>query len=53
MQLEHTPIVSEKIIKNVWVAKTKVTKPMEMEVTIKGNSEQNAIDKLKSFLKIK
>lgn len=48
--VSYGPITCEKFARNVWVAKTMVKQPLECEVTMRGNSEANAIEKLKKFL---
>jgi hypothetical protein len=49
MQIEHGEITTKKITKNVWIAKTVVTKPFKADVEMKGCSEIEAIEKLKKF----
>jgi hypothetical protein len=44
------PFQTERITKRVWVAKTNAEAGMNAEITMQGDSEQNAIDKLKFFL---
>lgn len=45
----HSAITSEKIVRGVWVAKCKAHHPLKVEVTIKGTSEKDAVDKMKAF----
>ena len=49
--MTYTPITTEKIKKDVWIAKTNLTSPMNVEITMKGTSAENAKDKLIKMLK--
>ncbi|MBC7749202.1 MAG: hypothetical protein H7Z76_11625 [Methylotenera sp.] len=51
--IKITHIFTIKIIKNVWIAKTTFFSPAQTEVEMKGDSEDNAYQKLIDFLKIK
>lgn len=44
------PFDTDKLTKRVWVAKTYIESGIDGEVSMRGDSEQNAIDKLKFFL---
>lgn len=48
--VKHGPITTTKMARNVWVATCQVTDPLKTEVNQRGESEQNAIDKLNKFL---
>lgn len=51
--IKITQIFTIKIIKNVWIAKTTFFIPNKTEVEMKGDSEENAYQKLINFLEIK
>lgn len=51
--IKITKIVTIKIIQNTWVAKTTLFIPNKTEIEVKGNSEENAYQKLISLLEIK
>ena len=46
----HSAITAEKIIKNIWNAKCDAWFGYKIEVNMKGNSRENAIEKMKKFL---
>jgi hypothetical protein len=53
MPIKITQIFTIKIIQNTWVAKTTLFIPNKTEIEVKGNSEENAYQKLISLLEIK
>jgi hypothetical protein len=48
--MKYTPITTEKIKNNVWIAKTNIEAPLHCEVSMRGDSEDNAVSKLINFL---
>jgi hypothetical protein len=51
--IKITKIFTIKIIQNTWIAKTTLFIPNKTEIEMKGNSEDNAYQKLINFLVIK
>lgn len=49
IEIIHSAITTEKITRNIWVAKCETSKPFKASVTMQGKTEQEAIDKLKKF----
>lgn len=50
-KIRHGNITTQKIIKNVWIAKTTTLEPLKAQFEMQGNSETNAYEKLLCFLK--
>jgi hypothetical protein len=48
--MKYSPITTEKIEHNVWIAKTKVESPLDCEISMRGETEDNAIWKLLKML---
>jgi|GEM_PF-3825944 len=48
-----TQIFTIRIIRNVWIAKTTFFSPAKTEIEIKGDSEDDAYQKLKKYLRLK
>lgn len=42
--------ITTELKKGVWIAKTKVEAPLDCEITVRGDSEGNAIEKLVRLL---
>ena len=51
--IKITQIFTIRIIKNVWIAKTTFFSPAKTEIEMKGDSEENAYQKLINALEIK
>lgn len=49
--VKHSPITTEKIAKDVWVATCNLIGPLKCEVNQQGTTKLEAIDKLKKFLR--
>jgi hypothetical protein len=52
-ELKHGNIITQKILSNVWIAKTKTLEPLKAEIEMKGNSELNAYEKLMNWIESK
>lgn len=48
--MKYSPITTEKIKHNVWIAKTNIEAPLHCEISMRGETEDNAIWKLLKFL---
>jgi len=48
--MKYTQITTEKIKNNIWIAKTKVEAPLDCEISMRGDSESNAVSKLIKLL---
>lgn len=50
MEIEYQEITIERIVKGEYIAKTRITKPINGEVTMQGKSEEIARKRLLLFL---
>ena len=48
--MEFTEIRTTKIKHNLWTAKTDLIAPLKCEISMRGDSEKDAVDKLTKFL---
>lgn len=48
--MEYTKITVEKIKNNIYIATTNLISPLECEISMRGDSELNAKEKLMKFL---
>lgn len=48
--MKYTPITTEKVKHNVWIAKTILSPPLNCEVSVKSDTEEKTYSKLVSIL---
>ena len=48
--MEYTEITVEKIKNNIYTATTNTLTPFKCEISMRGDSEKDAVDKLTKFL---